>query len=385
VNPVSQSRRSICRWPAAAQVVPVRLGPRSYDFVVGNSISELLCAAASTLNLKRRRCAVLFDSNTARLFGRETLKSLAGSRIDARRFSIPAGERSKTLKQAMRFVDFMLSEGLDRMSFVVVVGGGVPGDLGAFAASIFMRGIPILQVPTTLLAQVDASLGGKTGVNLPAGKNLLGTFWQPLGVLAVPKVLSSLTSNDFASGLAEVAKYAMISGEGLLRLCERNQRAILERDPATMRLIVAECARIKAKVVCKDEREEGLRTILNYGHTVGHAIEAESGYRRVGHGHAVSIGMVAAAEVALRAGLVSEEFCERQRSLLESFGLPVTVPPWAQTDALMERIRFDKKRMGGKIRLVLPEGVGAVLIDDNVSPRAMRTGIEAARVTRKRR
>jgi len=234
------------------------------------------------------------------------------------------------------------------------------------------------------MAQVDASIGGKTGVDLPFSKNLIGTFWQPMAVLASPEALRTLSERDYAGGLAEVTKYAMIADAGLMRLCERSVEAVMERDPEALRRLIKRCARIKAQVVAQDEREAGLRAILNYGHTVGHALEAASRYRRLSHGEAVSIGMVVACEIAAQRGLADRDTCLRQRALLESFGLPTAVPAWAQTEHILALTGFDKKRRGRRLRLVLPTGVGKVTIADDVPPRAIRAAIAAAGATRKR-
>jgi 3-dehydroquinate synthase len=372
-------------WPEGCDVVRVRLAERSYDIVVGGSVGSLLRTAVGILDLKGRTCAVLFDSNTERLFSSDALAALQRSGVKSFGFSIPPGERSKTLKRAAEFIEFMLANGLDRTSFVCVVGGGVPGDLGAFAASIFMRGIPVLQVPTTLLAQVDAAIGGKTGVDLPLGKNLAGTFWQPIGVLASPAALATLKPQDYACGLAEVVKYAMVADERLMGVCERRAGAVLERDLETLRLLIRRCARTKAQVVAADERESGLRAILNYGHTVGHALEAVSSYRRLSHGEAVSIGMVVAGEIAARLGLCDRETCARQKAALESFGLPTAVPDWAEGRELISRLGLDKKRYRGRLRFVLPRRVGCVTVTEDVPQRAVTAALRVARATRKRK
>ena len=296
---------------------------------------------------------------------------------------MPAGEAAKTLAQAGRLYDAMLAMGLDRGSAVVALGGGVITDLGGFVAATYMRGLPWVAVATTLLAQVDASVGGKTAVDHPECKNLIGAFHQPEAVLADVAMLATLPEEDFRTGLAEVVKHAVIRDARLFALLELQADRILARDPEVLEQIVARNVRIKAEVVMADERESGLRRILNYGHTVGHAIESlamqspgKSGGPPMTHGRAVALGMIAEARIAERKGLVGRAVVERQRRLLERFGLPVSAAG-LDLERCLEIMRHDKKAEAGRLVFVLPESIGAVRVASDVTDDEVREAIQS--------
>jgi 3-dehydroquinate synthase len=249
---------------------------------------------------------------------------------------------------------------LDRRSVVIALGGGVIGDLAGFAAATYLRGIDLVQLPTTLLAQVDASVGGKTAIDLPEGKNLVGAFYQPRWVVADVGTLASLPPRELRAGLAEVIKYGVIADETLFDFLERERDAVLAGEPERLAQIVLRSCRIKADVVREDEREGGLRAILNYGHTAGHAVEALAGYAGLLHGECVAIGMEAAARLSVRLGMLAPGDAERQRRLLEAYGLPVALPPGQEPRAILDAMRWDKKTVGDEIRFVLARGIGIV-------------------------
>jgi 3-dehydroquinate synthase len=295
---------------------------------------------------------------------------------------VSAGEAAKTLAQAGRLYDAMLAMGLDRGSAVVALGGGVVTDLGGFAAATYMRGIPWVAVATTLLAQVDAAVGGKTAVDHPECKNLIGAFHQPAAVFADVATLATLPEEELRTGLAEVVKHAVIRDADLFALLEIQADRIMARDPAVLEQTVARNVRIKAEVVMADERESGLRRILNYGHTVGHAIEslamqssAAAGGPPMTHGRAVALGMVAEARIAERRGLVGRAVVDRQRRLLERFGLPVRAAGAIDLARCLELMRHDKKAEAGRLVFVLPESIGAVRVADDVTDDEVREAI----------
>src|SRR5262249_14742464 len=269
------------------------------------------------------------------------------------------------LEVASTLYDRLAEIPADRRTLVVAVGGGVIGDLAGFVAATFARGLPLLMVPTTLLAMVDSSVGGKVGVNHPKAKNLIGSFHQPIGVWIDIATLNNLPDREFRSGLAEVVKYGVILDPELFAYLEKNAEAILERDQESLSHIIARCCRLKADVVEKDEREEtGLRAILNYGHTFAHAFETVAGYGRWLHGEAVSVGMICASRLAGRLGMIPSDLTQRQQNLFTRFGLP-TAPGRLPVDDLIAVMRQDKKSRDGKLRLVLPKQLGEVELFDN--------------------
>ena len=274
------------------------------------------------------------------------------------------GERAKTLTQLEKLGAELVNHGADRHSILVALGGGVVGDVGGFLASVFMRGIPVIQVPTTLLAQVDSAIGGKTGVNLSAGKNLLGTFHQPLAVLADPDVLATLPEREYRSGLFEAMKYGVIRNPAIVELLEENRDALLQRRSELLETLITECIRIKADVVSGDERESGERVILNFGHTVGHALEAETNYKRFLHGEAVAWGMIAASIIGLSMEITDEATAQRVINLVLSYG-PLPKPD-VNPKRVFKRLLSDKKSVGGVPHFVLATAIGQTEVVNNV-------------------
>lgn len=309
--------------------------------------------------------AVLTDANVEGLY-------LAELGLDAPCHVVPAGEDSKSLTTLERVLDFCVSEGLSRRSRLVALGGGVIGDLGGLAASLYQRGIEFVQVPTTLLAQVDSSVGGKTAVNLAGGKNLAGTFHQPCVVIADTETLKTLSEPEYQSGLGEVIKTALIGDADLFELLEREHAAVRDRDPETMISVVERCVRVKARVVAADEREGGPRKSLNLGHTFGHAIEHSAGYGTIPHGIAVATGLMLAAQASERASLLRDTTLSlRLRALLEKFDLPTDLTSLRNRygvalspESLIEGMRHDKKGEAGEPRFVLLESLGQPRWDD---------------------
>jgi 3-dehydroquinate synthase len=273
---------------------------------------------------------------------------------------VEAGESSKAAEVAEELWEDLLDGGADRKTVVVALGGGVVGDLAGFVAATFARGLRFVQIPTTLLAQVDSSVGGKVGINLPGGKNMVGAFWQPRGVTIDVDVLQTLPDREYRAGLAEVVKYGVIQDADFFAYLENNAAAVNDREPLVLTHIVERCCRLKADVVEQDEREEtGLRSILNYGHTFCHAFEAATDYEQLLHGEGVAIGMMCAARLAERLGRIDQAFIERQCALLETFRLPLNVPD-VDHDELIELMYRDKKVERGKLRFVLPTRMGHV-------------------------
>ncbi len=287
---------------------------------------------------------------------------------------MPDGERTKTLSQLEKLAAELMSHGADRHSVLLALGGGVVGDVGAFLASIFMRGIPVVQIPTTLLAQVDSAIGGKTGVNLKAGKNLLGTFHQPLAVLADPDVLSTLPEREYRSGLFEAMKYGVIRNPAIFDLMESQREALLRRDGALLEKLITDCIQVKADVVSADERENGERRILNFGHTIGHALEAETNYSRFLHGEAVGWGMIAASRISLDMGLSDRAATQRIEDLVHAYG-PL---PKVKVDGrrILNRLLSDKKTVGGVPHFVLQTSIGTVEVANNVYQRAILQAVK---------
>ena len=350
------------------RIVQVPLGNRSYSIKVGGGLLSRLGAECAALKLGQR-CAVITDSNVGGEFSRAALKSLSASGFEPVLITVPAGEKSKRIAVVEKCYDQLAAHRLERKSFIVALGGGVVGDLAGFVAATYLRGIPFVQVPTTLLAQVDSSVGGKTGVNLAAGKNLVGSFYQPRLVLCDWDTLKTLPEREYISGLAEVIKYGIIYDEILFAQLERNLSKLLGRDPAMLGSVVARCCEIKADVVGQDETESGLRAILNFGHTIGHAIENSSGYGKFLHGEAISIGQVAAAKLSREVlGLPSGEV-QRIEKIFARAGLPVEIKLNVRgRKKLFAAMSLDKKVAGGEIKFVLAKKIGKVVWGQKVPP-----------------
>ncbi len=343
---------------------------RSYAIVVG---SGLLASIGPALAADATRAVVIADAAVAESHAATVATALAGAGVAGDRITVASGEGSKAVAGLERLWNEMARLAVDRRTHVVAVGGGVVGDLAGFAAATFGRGLPVWHVPTTLVAQVDSAIGGKTGINLAGGKNLVGSFWQPRGVFADVATLATLPDREFKSGLAEVVKYGMILDADFFAWLEANVAAILARDPEALAHVVGRSAALKAGVVEQDERElSGLRAILNYGHTFAHAYETAGGYGRLLHGEAVAIGMQDAATLAAAHGRIDGAIVERQRRLLVAFGLPVAPPAAFAPEDLLAIMGRDKKTVGGRLRFVLPTRIGHVELVDSVEPAAVR-------------
>ena len=353
---------------STASKVPVNLGKRSYDIVIGpGAIDEVASTITSTVQTSH--LVVVSDSNVAPIYLEKIQQQLSGSfdRIDS--MVVPAGEPSKSVAQCDQLWQQMIQLKTDRKSAVVALGGGVVGDLAGFLAASFTRGLPFVQIPTSLLAQVDSSVGGKVGINLPQAKNMVGAFWQPRSVIIDPLVLNTLDEANYRAGMAEVIKYGVIMDADFFQFLEASVDQIKARDPKTLTKIIAQSCRCKAQVVEEDEQETtGRRAILNYGHTYGHAIEAVFGYGKFLHGQAIAIGMTCAARLAKQLGMVDQNFCDRQTKLFLDIGLPVECPN-EKLDELMEAMTRDKKVSGGKLKLILPTRMGHVELTDAPDPK----------------
>ena len=344
-----------------SQTVRVALDARSYDIVIGRGVRRELGPRCRSLGLGAR-CAIITDAHVAPLFAAAAEKSLRSAGFAPVVLTVPAGETAKSLKNVQRCYDQLAAHRLERKSFVVALGGGVVGDLAGFVAATYLRGVPFVQVPTTLLAQVDSSVGGKVGVNLAAGKNLVGAFYQPRLVLCDLDTLKTLPLRELRAGLAEVIKYGIIYDAPFFARLERDLPKLLKLDAKTLAEVVARCCEIKAEVVGLDEKESGLRAILNFGHTIGHGLEAISRYGKYLHGEAIAIGQVAAAELSsVLAGLPQAE-AVRVADLFRRAGLPTSVQLNArEVEKLFTALRLDKKVCGGEIKFVLAERLGKVV------------------------
>jgi len=339
---------------AAAEI---RLGDRGYQIYVGAGLSGRLGEVLAASKPEATGCVVVTSEPIDRLYGEAVAASLEG--FNPRTLVVPDGEEAKEWENAGILLGSFLDAGLDRNGVVVALGGGAVGDLAGFAASIYMRGVAVVQVPTTLLGMVDSSIGGKTAVNHVKGKNMIGSFHQPVAVVADPLLLRSLPVREVKSGLGEVIKYGVIADEALFRYVEENTRPLLGLDQMCMSHVIGRCASIKTGYVEEDERDDkGVRAALNYGHTLGHAAERLAS-PELRHGEAVSIGMVYAADLAVRMGLMKREEAQAQGRVLEGIGLPTKLPTALEADDLIRYMRRDKKAEGGRIRMVLPMGVGS--------------------------
>jgi len=358
------------------RIVQVPLGHRSYAIKVGGGLLARLGAECAQIRLGQR-CAVITDSNVGKKFAKAALKSLSASGFQPVLITVPAGEKSKCLAVVEKCFDQLAKHRLERKSFIVALGGGVVGDLAGFVAATYLRGIPFVQVPTTLLAQVDSSVGGKTGVNLRAGKNLVGAFYQPQLVLCDLDALKTLPKREYISGLAEVIKYGVIYDAILFAQLERNLPGILKRDEKMLSQIIARCCEIKADVVGQDETESGLRAILNFGHTIGHAIENSSGYGKFLHGEAISIGQVAAAKLSHKIlGLPSGDVARIEKLFIQA-GLPVKIKlKPASCKKLFAAMKLDKKVSAGEIKFVLAKKIGKVKYGCLASAEAIKCALD---------
>ena len=356
--------------PSALRSIPVELSTHPYPIVIGDGALGSLGAQVQAQGIKAgTKVLVVTNPVVNGHYGATALASLRAAGYDAHLLEIDAGEDQKTPATVALIHDAAFAQKLERGSLIVALGGGVVGDMAGFAAASWLRGIAVVQVPTTLLAMVDAAIGGKTGVNHPGGKNLIGAFHQPRLVLIDPQCLATLPPREFRAGMAEVIKYGVIGDGALFADLEAAGKRLAAMDqlpPTLLQQILERSAAAKAKVVAADEREGGLRAILNYGHTLGHVVEALCGYGTYLHGEAVAIGMVAAGELSLELGLWSADDQRRQRQVIAAAGLPVRWPE-LQAEAVLACLQGDTKVRDGRVRFVLPTALGAVEIRDDVS------------------
>ncbi len=345
------------------QTLRVELGERAYPIHIG----ERLLADASLVlpYLDLPRVAIVTNTTVAPLYLQQLSAALRSQGVEVISIVLEDGERYKNWATLNRIYDALLEQRCDRKTTLIALGGGVVGDLAGFAAATYMRGIPFVQIPTTLLAQVDSSIGGKTGINHPLGKNMIGAFYQPRLVLADTAVLATLPPRELSAGLAEVIKHGLIRDEAFVVWLEHNVEKLLACDAETLAHAVRRCCEIKAAVVAEDERETGVRALLNFGHTFGHAIESALGYGEWLHGEAVAAGMVMAAELSRRMGFIAQTDVDRVVALLKRAKLPVAQPGIAPA-RLLELMAVDKKTEGGRLRFVLLDRIGAGSIRDQV-------------------
>lgn len=355
--------------------VEVSLGNRSYpihidhDMLRTNDLLRQQCGRGEILIVSDERVAPLYLEQVQQCLGENSQHVLI----------LPEGEETKNVANWQKIIDELIRLKAGRDACLIALGGGVIGDLCGFAAATFMRGIRFLQVPTTLLAQVDASVGGKTAINHPLGKNLVGAFHQPIAVLADTSTLSTLSARHYRAGLAEVIKYGLIRDAKFLVWLEQNVEFLRNRDPEKLAEVIEICVRNKAEVVAADELEQGSRALLNFGHTFGHALESLTGYQRLLHGEAVAIGMVIACRLSEARGLCPAGLSERASSLLVSLGLPITLPGGVETGQILSAMTLDKKNEGGQLRLVLLNDVGQAVLDSGSTEQEIRTAIIASR------
>ena len=343
----------------------VELGERSYDILIGESwISKL--GEGLAFVPQNSQIIMITDKNVFDLYGPQVLGILRIAGFKVEPAVIPGGEECKNLTTVAWLYDQMIAHGLDRKSTVLALGGGIVGDVAGFAAATYMRGIALIQIPTTLLAQVDSSVGGKTGVNLSQGKNLVGSFYQPGLVFVDVAFIKTLPEREYLTGLAEIIKYGIIWDQDLFNYLEEHQAKIKSRDSKCLMHITDRCCSIKADIVAQDETESGLRALLNLGHSFGHAFEALTNYQKYTHGEAVAIGIIYAARLAHHLGILPIVDLNRITNLIRLYGLPLSFGN-LHSPAIVAQMRKDKKNVGGKIQLILPTTIGTSKIVDDVS------------------
>lgn len=346
--------------------IVVQVEPRKYSVLIASgSLPQAGQLVLANLPNKPSRLLLLAPAKVMRLWGKPLERSLRDTGVPITLLPVNDKESEKSPAQVAKLMDLFAKAGADRKSAVIAFGGGVTGDVAGFAASIFMRGIPVIQVPTTLLSQVDASVGGKTGVNLKAGKNLVGSFHQPHLVLIDPMVLKTLSEREFRAGLQEVIKCGIIADRDLFHFMQREKRQILKRAPEAVEQIVRSCVAIKASIVAQDERETGLRRVLNYGHTIGHALEAAGGYKKYLHGEAVALGMIAAANIGKELRAAPDADTEAILALIKSYGPFPKVSENAK--GLLKLVKGDKKSVNGAMNFVLASEIGSARVSKDVT------------------
>lgn len=342
--------------------ITVNLGERSYPIYIGRNNLDMVGELMKKKGL-HGKAACVTNTTVGKLYGNRVVDSLCKAGFEVFRIDIPDGEEYKSLEWLSYIYDKLTEYKMERQSPIIALGGGVVGDIAGFAAATYLRGVPYIQIPTTLLSQVDSSVGGKTGVNHPKGKNLIGAFYQPKMVLLDVDVLKTLGERDIKAGLAEVIKYGIIRDADFFSFLEENYADVLKLGDGLLHVVKMSCG-IKARVVEEDEREAGIRSVLNFGHTFGHAVETMTGYKELRHGEAVAIGMAAAARLSFKLGLCSKDVCKRIEGLLAKVALPTKLSDInCQISAhdLFKVVELDKKAAGGKIKFVMVEDIGKVI------------------------
>ncbi len=347
------------------KIIDVRLGQNSYSIEIGSGILNQTGAKLHALGL-RDKAVIVTNPVVKKLFGAIVKQSLMYAGFKTTTLEVPDGEEYKSLESAGKLFQQLAEFGAERSTPVLALGGGVIGDLAGFVAATYMRGVPLIQLPTTLLSQGDSSIGGKTAVNHGKLKNEIGAFYQPMVTISDISTLKTLPAKELANGLCEIIKHAFIKDEQFFVYLEKNLDLIKSLDDNVLETIVAKSTQIKASVVESDEKDNGLRNILNFGHTVGHAVESVSNFR-VAHGQAVSIGMVAAAKIAEESGIIDTVTVSRLNNLLDKAGLSTKLPQM-EVRQVIQAMRYDKKAYGGKVRFVLPRSIGQVFITDDLNP-----------------
>jgi len=357
--------------------IRVELGERSYTIAIGSNMLKDIGKSLERFDFSKK-AAIVSNPTVFDLYGKTLASSLSDSNFETIEIILPDGEEYKNLASVEKIYEQLLRMRFDRRSVLIALGGGVIGDITGYAASTYMRGIDFIQAPTTLLAQVDSSVGGKTGVNHTLGKNMIGTFWQPRLVWVDISTLHTLSRRNFLAGIAEIIKYGVIWDSAFFDFLERKRESLLSLNPDDITHIIRRSCEIKADVVSRDERESGLRAILNFGHTIGHAIETATGYTTFLHGEAIAIGMHVEAIVAHEAGLIGSDEVSRIQHLLKTFGLPTEIPAGIDLNALFEAMKLDKKAVSGDVKFILPEQIGKVRIQGNISEKVVQQAVKKA-------
>lgn len=346
-------------------VLQVGLGERSYPITIKPGCLKDVPAELEAHYPASRYC-IITDDNVAELYGEDLRRSIQSSGLPCELLVFPHGEEHKHLATVGSLISGAAQKGLDRKSMVIALGGGVSGDVAGFVAATYMRGIPFVQIPTSLLAQVDSSVGGKTGVDIPEGKNLVGAFYQPLAVYIDPEVLQSLPRKEYINGLAEVIKHGIIRDTSYFEMLDKQFDKVMALDPDVLQELIYVSCRIKAEVVAEDERESDARRVLNFGHTIGHAVEAASNFE-IAHGYAVAMGMIAASRISMKKGLLREQSFNRITTVIERYGLPTRIPDDLDRDLIKSYLLTDKKRIGSTTSYILALDIGEVIISEEVS------------------
>jgi 3-dehydroquinate synthase len=346
----------------------------SYEIRIGKGIADRM-ALLIAKNHKAGLYALITDNNVGKLHGQTLLASLKDVGLNADLIDFPAGEASKNINTVLDIVEKLLKRGADRETLLIALGGGIVGDMVGFIASVFMRSIPYIQIPTTLVAQVDSSIGGKTAIDLPYGKNLLGTFYQPGAVFTDLIFLETLPEKEFNNGLAEIIKYGVIEDEKMFHALEDNMEAVKQKDVALLLKLVENCCRIKKSIVEIDEKEQGLRRILNFGHTLGHALEALSKYEMT-HGEGVALGMIAAAHLSEKMHYLESGETKRIKGLINSAGLPGNIPKSFSPESIISQLRMDKKKKGNIVHFVLLKKIGMPFVNGGIEASLISEVIE---------